>query len=211
MKNIKELGLETIQLEDQVLLVNSKSGTSKGDLFIDKRTPNEIRNHVADSYENHFDDHWKHKIIASTKPLEGLPLLVIEDEVENVFYQDNILDKEVAQHFFSLFKEGYNKAKETFKFTEEDLRKAIQLGSDFCDIESFEPVPELVISDFLQSLTKKELYVEVEEKSIEEIEIELGIYGHDEGLTESEYSEYIKKNNVLKLKITNNQIKAVWK
>lgn len=216
MKNIKELGLEVIQIEDQVLLINSKSGISKGDLFIDKRSPNEIRRHVADSYENYFDDHWKHKLIASTRHLDGLPLLVIEGEVEELAfevyrdYPNNPKDK-IEWHYNHdknaygkrrAFVKGFNKAKEAYKFTEEDLEKAIMFGMHLEQEKSKQIEKE--VSGFIKSLTKKELWIEVK----------------DIGRT-----HYIKEDNngfndvtginfhkyEWKPKIINHQIKAAWK
>jgi len=46
-----------------------------------------------------------------------------------------------------------------------------------------------------------DVLVEYGEKSNEDIQKELGIFGHDEGLLESEYNEYIKTNSIDKLKI----------
>ena len=192
MKPISELGLETIQLEDQVLLV--KIGEFPPKWYLDDI--NQIRKSITDD-----PDWWSARlgyrsITSSTKPLEGLPLLVIEDEVEKLAwdYTDGNTKSRWAPIVRNAVGYGYKKAKETYKFTEEDLRKAIQLGSDFCDTESFEPVPELVISDFLQSLTKKELWVEVE----------WDCCGRCDDIED-------KCTGMWKLKIEKKVIKAVWK
>jgi predicted RNase H-like nuclease len=73
MKKISELGLELIELEDQVLLVDKNSKIEKGDLF-------EFDTLIC-TYDGtyHLSAGREHKIIASTKPLEGIPLLVIEN------------------------------------------------------------------------------------------------------------------------------------
>lgn len=46
-------------------------------------------------------------------------------------------------------------------------------------------------------------YVEVDEKTTEDIERDLNIFGHDIGLTENEYKEYIKDNSLIKISSNN--------
>lgn len=210
MKKASELGLELIELEDQVLLVDSLKSRVYGDYYV-------LRN--AWGLNSHEVTQWteaKHSllsgkksnptgvIIASTKQLEGIPLLVIEDEVEKVFYQDNILDKEVAQHFFPLFKEGYNKARETYKFTEDNLlvirNKFVQL-LPIGDINAWDLIKSIQkytewFDKYIQSLTKKELWIEVEL---------IPVYDNHGGgnIFESDKKEVIR--------ITQGKIKAVWK
>ena len=200
MKKASDLGLKTIQLEDQVLLVDKKGKLSDGDWFY-----------------NNFDDHqpkvqqrknsWitcynEFKIIASTKPLEGLPLLVIEDEGEIESFKifpvsidtRNNITKDLNSLERTPFIKGHNKAKETFKFTEEDLRKALwELGDVLFNNNQNgikEGEPEMYFDTIIESLSKKELWVEVEEWSL---------------------AENVTAKNQNILKITNGQIKAVWK
>jgi hypothetical protein len=156
MKNIKELRLETIQLEDQVLLVESTVGGGKLNdwvkLSISKIEKVEEWNEDLVGFCN--------KIIASTKPLEGLPLLMIEDEDEakklwNKFWMSDVIfyNSDIGK----AFKGGFEKAKETFKFTEEDLKIALS--------EAFKASQEgyqITSDEIIQSLTKKELWVEIE-------------------------------------------------
>lgn len=219
MKNIKELGLETIQLEDQVLLVDKKSKLNDGCWFY-----------------NNFDDHqpkiqrrkgnWttcfnEFKILFSTKPLEGLPLLVIEDESEELSldvyrdYPNNPKDKiewrynhdKNAYRKRKAFVKGFNKAKETYKFTEEDLRKAIEcgrsMGYEFASKETYSDSEELDelekeqkehVENYIQSITKKELWVKVE----------WDCCGRCDDIED-------KCTGMWKLKIEKNVIKAVWK
>lgn len=145
MKKASELGLELIELEDQVLLVD--------------------RNIAI-------------KHIASTKPLEGLPLLVIEDELsehEIFMVKSGVLRDDIIN-----WKKGYNKAKEVYKFTEKDLRKAYMYG--LCQEKAFEEV--------MSELTKKELWIEVECNKVLTRNPPIEVFGP---------------------KITNNQIKGIWK
>jgi hypothetical protein len=135
-----------------------------------------------------------YEFIASTKPLEGLPLLVIEDEVENLANQAEIEEYKdndpydqfyAGGDFYEGFKQGYNKSKETYKFTEEDMRKAISMARDYpADVVGYQK------DEIIQSLTKKELWIEVEQWSL---------------------AENVTAKNQNVLKISNNQIKAVWK
>lgn len=126
MKKASELGLELIELEDQVLLVDENSKKQN------------IINVKINGFRRVFE------IIASTKPLEGLPLLVIEDGVENLANQAEI----------------------------EEIKKEFQ------------------------SLTKKELWIEVEEKHFRTVK--------------NSKSELIDHQFTIEPKITNNTIKAVW-
>lgn len=190
MKNIKELGLETIQLENQVLLVE-KSVISVGDYITDS-----LR---VWRWNDDCSLLGRKKVISSTKPLEGLPLLVIEEEVHELskeYLKDTTYEKESDDQFigrYSGFMSGYNKAKETYKFTEEDLRKAIDMARETLEYDEiygwFTTKSE---EEIIQSLTKKELWVEVE--------TELDAY----------YRNGIGGGGRFP-KIIKNTIKAVWK
>jgi hypothetical protein len=198
-KRVSELGLEIIELEGQILLVDKLEHTK--DRLILHQSINGKVNHFYKSDEIDLDDYNSRRflgltfnVIASTKPLEELPLLVIEDEVEKVFYQDNILDKEVAQHFFPLFKEGFNKAKETYKFTEEDM---VEFAMNMISQYQFGNTNIHNRSVLMESLPKKELWVEVEEKHFRTVK-------NNEG-------QLIDHQFTIQLKITEGEIKAVWK
>jgi hypothetical protein len=148
MKNIKELGLELIEFEDQFLLVDPNEASQEGDwIYWNKRPVRAI--------DTTYSKDTKY-IIASTKPLQKLPLLVIEDEVEKIAKEytekRNYLTEE-EQGFI----DGYNHAKSTYKFTEEDLRKAYDQGKHGGSTQI-----HLEFDEFIQSLTKKELWIEVE-------------------------------------------------
>lgn len=196
MKNIKELGLELIELDDQVLLVEKNReyqtngwafNTGKGVFWVD----------MSDRYPSGY------KFIASTKPLEGLPLLVIEDEVEELIDQEMIKmghePKRVRSVMYGedreLAKALYNKVKSTYKFTEEDLRRAIKM-SKVTQKYKYGEGRVFVNSDesIIQSLTKKELWIEVEYDYEE----------HPELVGNPKEEWYLPK-------IINNQIKGIYR
>ena len=182
MERVSKLGLEAIQLEDQVLLVE-KSVISVGDYITDS-----LR---VWRWNDDCSLLGRKKVISSTKPLEGLPLLVIEDEADEISEKANgyaLYGKPLGEKYLAFkegFKEGHNKARQTYKFTEEDLRNVLS--------ESFKASQEgyqITSDEIIQSLTKKELWIEVEEWSL---------------------AENVEAKNQNVPKITNNQIKAVWK
>ena len=201
MKNIKELNLELIELEDQVLLVDDKKLIING--YIHRGTEKPVINKPDFWFD--FGVPYKN-VIASTKPLEGLPLLVIEDEervVELFDYIENLSktlynperhrDESIKSLISVACQSVYNKTKETYKFTEEDLKKALwELGDVLFNNNQngiTEGEPELYFDTIIQSLTKKELCIEIEDK--------IAIDGHTIIGVEP--------------KIVNNQIKAIWK
>lgn len=214
MKNIKELGLELIELEDQILLVDKNQKLSKGDWHIEK---NQIINQFPD-YLTDIDDCVK--IIASSKQLEGLPLLVIEDEDIFVF---NTLPYEIKEFLHSIsFRKGFRKAKETYKFTEEDIVEFLNwVGNDgypcidkskkgLWVLHPQEP-KDFTVKELLQiwkeQRTKKELYVEVEEV----LQVRHGTNWYDLPNQKSGRDPEGIYQTDIRLKITDNKIKAVWK
>lgn len=202
MKNIKELGLELIELEDQVLLVEDKRPeTSKIAVIIDKDSLFYGKYEIhKGTYERNFQ--WG-TLIASTKPLEGLLLLVIEDEervVELFDYIENLSkilynperhrDESIKSLISVACQSVYNKTKETYKFTEEDM---VEFAMNMISQYQFGNTNVHNRGILMESLPKKELWVEVE-------------YDHDDTVP---YPKTKGTGHVLK--ITNNQIKAVWK
>jgi magnesium-transporting ATPase (P-type) len=84
-----------------------------------------------------------HRPLTDAPILEGVPLLPEfnqEDDVEELAekeyyeqsksFEDSLVDPIFDTSRFSVagFKTGYNKAKETYKYTEEDIKKAIEFG-----------------------------------------------------------------------------------
>jgi hypothetical protein len=200
MKNIKELNLELIELEDEVLLVDDKK------LIINSCIQRGTEKPVINKPDFWFDFGVPYKnVIASTKQLKGIPLLVIEDEldeiVESHFNIKNPSDE--TRWKKALWKDGFKTAKETFKFTEEDLRKALwELGDVLFNNNQSgikEGEPELYFDTIIQSLNKKELWIEVECSGRNCIE--------EYGCT-AEVCNNVKSDIP---KIENNKIKAVWK
>ena len=161
MKNIKELGLELIELDDQVLLVDKRIQPVNNwyfDTYIKK-----VKNTSGAEYAK---DAQVIQIISSTKPLKGLPLLVIEDEIDELFFEE--LAKETPQAYDQAllqatkhgFKYGYNKAKETsISFDDEfDLANKIRVLFLKHGKDSWVSIAkELIMNE-----TKKELWIEIE-------------------------------------------------
>lgn len=187
MKPISELGLELIELDDQVLLVdNINVSESPYVLWNNKIYSNKIHSFTGVKYEE------CKRVISSTKQLDNIPLLVIEDEVEKLAInsfghkpskEDNDILLSLGKGYIGGFKEGYNKAKSRFKFTEEDLRKAIDASKHgFTD------------DYIINYLTKKELFIEVDVMN--------------KGYTDESDKPY---QECYIPKITNNKIKAKYK
>lgn len=66
--------------------------------------------------------------------------------------------------------------------------------------------------EFIQYISQPKSFdveVEMEEKTTEDIQRELGIYGHDEGLNEAEYKDFAAQNSLIKPKITNGAIRIL--
>lgn len=208
MTPISELGLEVIKLEDQVLLVDKLEHTNVR--LILHQSINGKVNHFYKSDEIDLEDYNKRRflgltfnVVASTKPLEGLPLLVIEDEVEKLARNHSVdrFKKSDNQRYFNQtsceidFIEGHNKAKETYKFTEEDMKLAWQAGC-----KAILNRGTAFFEEFIADVKKKELWIEVEVDEESE-----RLYHEDvnyKGWTSLEI-EYIFKNPFI--------IKAVWK
>lgn len=195
MKPIQELKLELIELEDQVLLLDKNSKMIGGDWYYNSYYNTVNRRDGCISSEKKASGITVCKVISSTKQLEGLPLLMIEDVVDRLAYDycDNTVPKDVTRSLHYSFKRGYLKAKETYKFTEVDLLIAFNTGRTY-EKSNHNGVGQNELVDYIKSLTKKELWIEVYERC------KCG--------TTCEFNECRHEQ---KLKITNNQIKAVWK
>lgn len=191
-KKVSELGLETIQLEDQVLLVDSKWKYKNNKLSIYSDMISIKSNATLSGWfgigfvNNHKE------IIASTKQLEGLPLLVIEDEVEKLAeaqFDDILLQRG--------FKTGYKTSQKSHPYSEEDMARAIEMARVFKfrrDENDYTTVEfQKAVKDIIQSLTKKELWVEVELSQIKS----------------SDRTGYSVERVIPK--IIEGKIKAVWK
>lgn len=145
----------------------------------------------------HQSNDWK-KVIAHL-PLdgglliEGLPLLPEfgqEDDVEDWIKETSkdLQDRLIKDTARMCLKAGYNKAKETYKYTEEDLRKAFTAGL----MNRYSRVGEAVAeTEFVQSLQqpKRPKYFECE---MIEIEDDIGPLGHTGYPTFSQIPKKIK-------------------
>lgn len=189
MKNIKELGLELIELDDQVLLVDkNKDLRNINDSKIWNYCPNS--KFLFKGYQSHLDDaalegrrDYPFEVLCSTKQLEGLPLLVIiEDELSE--HEVFMIKAGISRDDINSWKKGFNHAKKTYKFTEDDFRNALS--------EAFKASQEgyqITSDEIIQSLSNKELWIEIEDK--------IAIDGHTIIGIEP--------------KITEGKIKAIWK
>lgn len=180
LKNIKELGLELVEVGDNTYLIK---GSMEGfEVFDLKHLIKEVQ--------------WE--VIASVKPVEGLPLLVIDDEMEmsaekySTRFQlyGGETNKVLKEASILSYLKGYNKSKETYKFTEEDLKKAITASWMMGQRESnnLTDCMDLII----KSLSQKELHIDAKK-----------IY-YPANFSNEYRPPYQPK-------VENNQIKGVWK
>lgn len=182
MKRASELGLEVIQLEEQVLLINKNHeyqtigwayNSSKGVFWVSS----------SDRYPEGYE------FIASSKQLDGLPLLVIEDEVENLAkeYTGDEMGRDDKKLFAILCHFG-RKLKESHPRTDENLLAAFQAGQQWHQ-DLINDAKQTHFPQFLKELDEKELWIEVEYYDPLPPTRQVGV----------------------RPKIENNQIKAVWK
>lgn len=182
MKNIKELGLELIELEDQVLLVDKRIQPVNNwyfDTYIKK-----VKNTSGAEYAK---DSQVIQIISSTKPLEGLPLLVIDDEFDIPEFD---LELEKLR-----FQQGYNKAKETSIYFDDEFDLANKIRVLFLKHGKDSWVS--IAKELIMNETKKELWIEVEEKHFRTVK-------NNEG-------QVIDHQFTIEPKIKDGKIKAIWK
>jgi len=115
---------------------------------------------------------WFKKIIAhlplnGSPILEGVPLLPPysrhqEDGVEEL--AEEVYGKGVNHDYEEGFIDGYNKAREKYKYTEEDVRKAITMARDLEDWQDL--VWEYEYDDIIQSLHQYPTEFECEMESV---------------------------------------------
>jgi hypothetical protein len=129
---------EIIYTEDYAIIVSDEKIKDvrpyKGKYHIEK-------GYIINQFPNYLTDLSDCKLIIAHKPLtdapilEGVPLLppfsrCQEDGAENAVMEFKQLYGSLGatDYELSAFSKGYNKAKETYKYTEEDLRKAIEMA-----------------------------------------------------------------------------------
>ena len=146
----------------------------------------------------YYASDWKkviaHRPLTDAPILEGVPLLPefkYEDDVEKI--ADILKVGATYKDYEHLVKRGiiigYNKAKETYKYTEEDLIKAIELAQTPSDYDSFPLIDEVIQS--LQQ-PKRPKYFECEYQPItpnkytteDHLDVELKTITNSQGQTE---------------------------
>jgi hypothetical protein len=128
-----------------------------------------------------------HRPLTDAPILKGVPLLpgfIQDDDVEELakdkfpYLGSEQVKSDQNRHTDTLrhgFKTGYNKAKETYKYTEEDLIKAIELAQTPLDYDQYPFIDEVIQS--LQQ-PKRPKYFECEmEPKYKHIGAVKGIYG----------------------------------
>lgn len=134
---------------------------------------------TENSYMNECFEIKAHLPLNNSPILEGVDLLPpLEDEVEKLAKEEieryrlssSSIDKPREVQRFNGFKTGYNKAKEKYKYTEEDMRKVIDKTIHACNKAQKESYGELVIDEdeIIQSLQQPKMPVGFKCKTIDE-------------------------------------------
>jgi hypothetical protein len=125
---------------DNYLLVVDESEIKAGDWCLDLGTNKMFKAglSVGDEYKELFKKIIFQLPLNNALTLEGVPLLPPledEDDVDSIrikdlqdFYGTDIQLTPTGEEYLSGFKTGYNKAKEKYKYTEEDLAKLFYVG-----------------------------------------------------------------------------------
>ena len=166
---------------DNYLLVVDDSEIKRGDWFLtdDKR--------IEQSAPDWNPREWHKKIIShlplnDSPILEGVPLLPpleVEDDVESMSFNPSLEYKKMYDDantfdFRKGFVEGYNKAREKYKFTEEDMVNfACKVyNENYHKDDSFFTTAETLIKSFSQPKTPTHFEFEIERKSVLNLGIE---------------------------------------
>jgi hypothetical protein len=142
---------------DNYLLVVDDSGIEVGDYYWNKEYPSQVYK------RHHYNTFSDYKKIIAHLPLNGSPILEgvdllppIEDDVEILipFPEYHCRDGREIKTWMDGWeeghKEGYQVAREKYKYTEEDVRKAITMARDLEDWQDL--VWEYEYDDIIQSL-----------------------------------------------------------
>jgi hypothetical protein len=150
-----------------------------------------------------------HRLLNGAPYLDGvdvLPSLPQEDDVEELatsFIKKNLNKSSQSAGVLVGFIEGYNKAREKYKFTEKDLIKAIAFGFGVCKKENRAPF-DLEQIEFIQSLQQTKLPIAFER----EVEPE---YKYIDSASGDRIKNYFQNKNAGKPKtITNSEERAEW-
>lgn len=124
----------------EYLLVVDDSEIKKGDCYLSKISDAVFRRSVGGHWIENYDKKMYHKIIAhlplnNSPILEGvplLPLLKVEDDVftdaQEYAIESGSPNKEARRKGYV---DGYNKAREKYKFKEEDAKYLFECGRNF--------------------------------------------------------------------------------
>jgi hypothetical protein len=148
---------------------------------------------IADSHGGYNNIHCK-KIISyrplnNTPYLNGIPVLPLlnqEDDVDGLV--ESMLPKKGTPHRKWVkmgLLEGYNKAREKYKYTEEDLNKAIEMARKFPYIKKGEVKFDTPIEKIIQSL-QQAIPIAFE------CEIEISVFGAENTLYDATIEDYVK-------------------
>jgi hypothetical protein len=116
---IKHMQHKLIKTENYLLVVDD-SGIKAGDWCLDLGTNKIFKAglSVGDEYKELFKKIIAHLPLNNSPLLEGVPLLPpLEDEIEKLAKEEILYNDQKR----AWWKQGYNKAKEKYKYTEEDL------------------------------------------------------------------------------------------
>jgi len=129
---------EIIKTQDYLLVVDD-SEIKKGDWFyqinLNKIVKHNLKNGLLLQPQSFDKKIIAHLPLKDTLTFEGVPLLPpleVEDDIEKLNEDlfdkgsDNVLHPQYQMRTF--FNIGYNKAKEKYKYTEEDVAKAVMFG-----------------------------------------------------------------------------------
>jgi hypothetical protein len=120
------------------LLVVDDSEIKEGDWIYNKEREPSILQCMGKGSLRGWSKIIAHLPLNNSPILEGVPLLTpLEDEVENLV--DGVFGKRTTDNFATreVWKHGYNKAKEKYKYTEQDLKKAIEMAQECFICECF--------------------------------------------------------------------------
>lgn len=145
--------VEIIYTDDYALIVSDEEMSTRDyRVNIQRSTVHYIPKDDTPSYYNDRRHIFKkviaHRPLKDAPVLEGVSLLPEfskeEDDVEKVAkkeypstntHLDRLDEADGNAYYRSIFKKGYNKAKETYKYTEEDLRKALLIKHDGLSVD----------------------------------------------------------------------------
>ena len=139
MTNNKQQMKDEIIYTDDYALIVSDEEIKEGDWVVDKHDV--VYKQETDKIFPKFNGAKKiiaHRPLTDTPVLEGVPLLPEftqendVEEVSNTLFRDKIDNlEEIHSDYILGFQEGHRKAKETYKYTEEDLRNAFLEGNKY--------------------------------------------------------------------------------